>query len=218
MYGVGSTYVYDIDETLRRLGWPVRGYVANVAGGSRPDDLHPVVDAADLPGEWRALPVVLVPFTPGHRAAIEREALSLGFTAFPAVVDPSAVVASTVTIGEGAVVNAGVVIGARTTIGRFASVNRSASVGHDVVVEDYASLGPACVVCGTCHIEAGAFVGAGATLVPHVTVGRNAVVGAGTVVLRAVAPHTLVAGNPAKVVKDLIAGYNGVGVGVDGGG
>lgn len=54
-------------------------------------------------------------------------------------------------------------------------------------------------------IEQGAWIGAGAILLDGVRVGRNAVVGAGAVVSRDVAAYTLVAGNPARVVRDLRA-------------
>lgn len=44
---------------------------------------------------------------------------------------------------------------------------------------------------------------AGATILPGVTIGENAVVGAASVVTKDVAPNTVVAGNPAKVIKTL---------------
>ena len=213
MYGIGSAYVYELDETIRRLSWKVRGYVANLPCGQRPTDLEPLLDVADMPAEWLESPVVFPLVTPGHRAAIAAEAGGLGFTAFPILIDPTSVVALRSSVGEGTFVNAGSVIGARSSLGRFVSVNRSASVGHDAILADYASLGPGCVLCGGCTVDEGAFVGAGATLLPGVTVGRNAVVGAGSVVVADVPPHTLVVGNPARVVKDGIAGHNGVGVG-----
>jgi maltose O-acetyltransferase len=38
---------------------------------------------------------------------------------------------------------------------------------------------------------------------PGVTIGDNAVVGAGSVVTKDVEPYTVVAGNPARVIKKL---------------
>ena len=52
-------------------------------------------------------------------------------------------------------------------------------------------------------IEDGAWVGANAIILPGVTIGRGAVVGAGTLVMKDVAPNTVVMGNPARVVKRL---------------
>ena len=54
-------------------------------------------------------------------------------------------------------------------------------------------------------IEDGAWIGGGAIVLDGVRIGRNAVVGAGAVVNRDVPAYTLVAGNPARVVRDLRA-------------
>jgi sugar O-acyltransferase (sialic acid O-acetyltransferase NeuD family) len=204
--------VYEVDEILRRLGWLVRAYVSNQSGGSRPEDLEPIVDATDLPPDWLSLPVLFPLITPGHRASLEAEVRGLGFRTFPTAVDPTAVVARRSSIGEGTVVNAAAVIGARSRLGRFVSLNRSVSVGHDAIIDDYASLGPAAVLCGNCIIGPGAFVGAGATLLPGVSIGGNAIIGAGSVVTGPVQPCTVVMGNPAQVVREGIAGYNNVSV------
>lgn len=47
-----------------------------------------------------------------------------------------------------------------------------------------------------------AWICTGAMILPGVTIGEGAVVAAGAVVAHDVAPYTVVAGNPAKVVRD----------------
>ena len=47
------------------------------------------------------------------------------------------------------------------------------------------------------------WIGGGVTIIGGVTIGRNAVVAAGSVVIRDVPPDTLVAGNPARVIRRL---------------
>jgi acetyltransferase-like isoleucine patch superfamily enzyme len=52
-------------------------------------------------------------------------------------------------------------------------------------------------------IERNVWIAAGATIIGGVTVGENAVVAAGAVVTRDVPPNTLVAGNPARVIRTI---------------
>lgn len=51
------------------------------------------------------------------------------------------------------------------------------------------------------HIGHDTWIGAGAMIKPEVTLGHGAVVAAGAVVTKDVAPYTIVAGNPAKVLR-----------------
>ena len=55
------------------------------------------------------------------------------------------------------------------------------------------------------HIKKNAWIGAGVTILPGVTIGENAVVGAGSVVTHDVLANTVVAGNPARIIRSLDA-------------
>ena len=59
------------------------------------------------------------------------------------------------------------------------------------------------ITCKPVHICRRAWIGAGATILPGVTIGENSVVGAGSVVTRDVESNTIVAGNPARVIKKI---------------
>jgi acetyltransferase-like isoleucine patch superfamily enzyme len=52
-------------------------------------------------------------------------------------------------------------------------------------------------------IERNVWIAAGAIIIGGVTVGENAVVAAGSVVTKDVPPNTLVAGNPARVIRSI---------------
>ena len=52
-------------------------------------------------------------------------------------------------------------------------------------------------------IKRGASIGSGATILAGVTVGDNSMVGAGSVVTRSVPANSIVAGNPARVLRSI---------------
>lgn len=47
------------------------------------------------------------------------------------------------------------------------------------------------------------WIGAGAIILNGITIGKGAIVGAGSIVTKDVEPYTIVAGNPAKKIKDV---------------
>lgn len=54
-------------------------------------------------------------------------------------------------------------------------------------------------------VEKGASIGANATILPGLVIGEMSLIGAGSVVIRDVAPFTVVAGNPARVIRKIDA-------------
>jgi acetyltransferase-like isoleucine patch superfamily enzyme len=55
----------------------------------------------------------------------------------------------------------------------------------------------------TTVVKLGASIGSGSTILSNVVIGENAIVGAGSVVTRDVPPNTIVAGNPAKILRQI---------------
>jgi acetyltransferase-like isoleucine patch superfamily enzyme len=112
-------------------------------------------------------------------------------------------------------------IGKRVWVGPGAYLD-----ARDLEIGDYVGWGPGAKVLGSAHtaepvdqpvvmtdliispvrICSGADVGVDAVILPGVTVGEGAIVGAGAVVSRDVEPYTVVAGVPARKLRDRVPG------------
>ena len=55
----------------------------------------------------------------------------------------------------------------------------------------------------TTTVKKGASIGSGSTILSRVTIGENAIIGAGSVVTKDVPANTIVAGNPAKILRKI---------------
>ena len=124
----------------------------------------------------------------GHRAGVQRGCRFLN--------------GRKVRIGARAVINFDCLLDGRhysIEIGEDASIGPEAAiltVGHNPQSADFATEG------GAVLIGPRAWVGYRAIVLPGVTIGEGAVVAAGAVVSRDVAPYTIVAGSPARVVGE----------------
>lgn len=58
------------------------------------------------------------------------------------------------------------------------------------------------------EVKDNCFIGINAIILPGVTIGPNSIVGAGSVVNKDVPPNTVVAGNPAKVLRNIDDEYH----------
>ena len=113
-------------------------------------------------------------------------------------------------------VGKGVYIPSDLTITQNFTGNRGA-----LYLGDRVSLAPKCILILVSHpnssairkiidykpsfirIEEDSWIGAGTIILPGITVHKGAVVGAGSVVTKDVPPYTVVAGNPAKILRQL---------------
>ena len=53
------------------------------------------------------------------------------------------------------------------------------------------------------RVKKGASIGSSCTILANITIGEKAIIGAGSVVTKDVPPNTIVAGNPAKILRTL---------------
>ena len=212
LFGIGSTLTVDIEETCGRLGIEIVAAIRNVDGPVCYSDLSRVHSVEYMPEICKSLPVVIPLFTPGYRKAAVDHAQRCGLDQFANILDPTSVLPRSTLLGRGVYINAGCTLGGAGVFGDFTFINRSASIGHHASLKEFVSIGPGAVLAGQVTVGRGAMVGAGAVVLPRVVIGENSVIAAGAVVTRPVPSNCMVAGNPAKILKSDIAGYDGASV------
>jgi sugar O-acyltransferase (sialic acid O-acetyltransferase NeuD family) len=119
---------------------------------------------------------------------------------FATMLHPSAVIARTAHIGEGAIFCPLSLASADARIGRLVIVNTLSSVGHDVTLGDYCTLSAHVDLTGSTALGEGVLVGSGAKLLPKVRIGDWATIGAGSTVYRSVPAGATVYSAPAKLM------------------
>jgi serine acetyltransferase len=88
-------------------------------------------------------------------------------------------------------------------------VNDHARIGCGVIVRNGVTIGHQVEGGGCPRIGDGVAIGASALILGDIVVGEGAVIGAGSVVINSVAEYTVVAGNPARKIKDVSRPYSG---------
>ena len=114
---------------------------------------------------------------------------------------PTAVIADNVKIGSGSQVLANSTACVETIVGRGCIINTGAIVDHECHLDDGVHICPGANLAGCVEVERYAMIGTGAVVLPRIRIGQGAIVGAGAVVVEDVPPHTVVVGNPARVIR-----------------
>jgi len=201
LFGTRSPLLPDYEETCSRLGLQIAAAVRADARRPRILDRDAMIELSDLDEEYKSLPFVACAFYPKRRGELAAMADEAGLVPAEALVDPTAIIASSTRIGNGSFINAGVVIGAAGVFGEHVLVNRSTNIGHHGFIGDFVSIGPGVTLAGNVQIGKHSFIGAGCVVLPGVRIGEGAVIAAGSVVRHNISNGVLVAGNPATVKR-----------------
>ncbi|WP_409294536.1 2,3,4,5-tetrahydropyridine-2,6-dicarboxylate N-acetyltransferase [Peribacillus sp. SCS-26] len=126
-------------------------------------------------------------------------------------IEPGAIIRDQVEIGDNAVIMMGASINIGAVIGEGTMIDMNVVLGGRATVGKNCHIGAGSVLAGVIEppsakpviVEDDVVIGANAVVLEGVTVGKGAVVAAGAIVIDDVPPYTVVAGTPAKVIKEI---------------
>ena len=120
------------------------------------------------------------------------------------------------------------IIARRVSIGNFSGIGRNCLIQSGVCIGEHIMMGPEVYIYTQNHeftridtpmdqqgwsdekpvvIEDDVWIGSRVTILGGVTIGRGSIIGASSVVTKSCPPYSIVAGNPAQVVKKRTAVY-----------
>lgn len=126
-------------------------------------------------------------------------------------IEPGAIIRDQVEIGDNAVIMMGASINIGSVIGEGTMIDMNVVLGGRATVGKNCHIGAGSVLAGVIEppsakpvvVEDDVVIGANAVVLEGVTIGKGAVVAAGAIVVNDVEPYTVVAGTPAKKIKDI---------------
>jgi len=118
-------------------------------------------------------------------------------------IHPTALVARSAQIHEGAVIYPYAVISNNATLREYTHMSLYASVGHDTQIGRYCLLAPYATVNGFSVVEDEVYLSTHSTVVPERRVGRNSTVSANSAVLQDVPANSFVFGVTCKQTRKL---------------
>ena len=118
---------------------------------------------------------------------------------FATLIDPSAEIFRSSTIGNGSIICSGSIVTVNCSIGEHVIVNLNCTIGHDDIIEDFCTLNPGVNVSGRVKLMKCTNVGTGTKIIQGKNICEDVTLGAGSVVIKDITEAGVYVGMP--VVK-----------------
>jgi sugar O-acyltransferase (sialic acid O-acetyltransferase NeuD family) len=120
------------------------------------------------------------------------------------VIHPTASLSETAVIANGIVMLQNATISSNAKIGSHVIVLPSAVISHDDIIGDYTCVTSGVCISGNVKIGKSCYIGSNSSIIENISIGENCLVGMGSVVIKDIPDNCVVAGNPARFLRNTI--------------
>jgi len=117
------------------------------------------------------------------------------------MVDPTAIVSETASIGVGSIISAFTLLASNVTVCENVLIQPMVNIGHDIYIGKHSVISSAVFPGGFDHIGDRVYIGMNTTIREKVNIGDDVIVGMGSVVHCDIEPGLIAMGNPARPMK-----------------
>jgi acetyltransferase-like isoleucine patch superfamily enzyme len=133
-------------------------------------------------------------------------------------INHNAIIRENVTISEDTTIGSNTICENNVSIGKRCAIHNNTMICAETMIESYVFVGPGVTFTNNSPIghlrhvpstirgaklRLGCAIGGGVTVCPGVEIGHEAIIAAGAIVTKDIPPRIIVAGNPAKKIKDV---------------
>ena len=197
-----SGHAYVLIESMLNLGYTIAGYFDIQEAIENPYNLQYLgfelnVDLKNIVQSDYVFPTVgEAPIRQKLVAIFNKEDLKQ-FT----LVDKTANVSKTATIGLSTYIGKNAVVNALAIIGQGVILNTNSVTEHECEIGDFSHIAPSATLAGNVKVGSYSFVGANAVCRQNISIGSACILGAGSVLVKDLPNNETWIGNPAKKIK-----------------
>lgn len=187
---------------MQKDEWNILGFVDDVKAVGTVVDGYKVLGGSDWLKEYEEEIYCVCALGNGAPRRVVMEAFKCNENVkYPILIDPSAILGTDCTIGEGSIICAGNILAINVHIGKHVIINLGGTLGHDDEIGDYCTINPGCNLSGRVHTGVCVDIGTGTKIIQGINVVADTTIGAGSVVVRNIEQSGTYVGVPVKAIK-----------------
>jgi sugar O-acyltransferase (sialic acid O-acetyltransferase NeuD family) len=129
------------------------------------------------------------------------EKLKLHNIKLATIIDKSAIIFDTATLGEGVIITSYCSVSSSAVLGNNVALNAKAIIGHDIVLGNHCVVSSLVNVGGACTVGENSYIGMGTSIKEGLKIGKDVIVGMGSVVFNDIPDSVIALGNPARPMR-----------------